>query len=81
LFLSTALALFRLTESLVVCYAVEILWYHLSYSNLKRLDRAKAIFLRRALQILKFAITGIVYLLARAQYFIDDLRIAQSSEH
>ena len=73
--LATAMKLFHTTITPVVTYGLEMIWDKLSISDMERIEKVKARFLKRALGAGKSAPNRYMYLLARETYFIEDLRI------
>lgn len=73
--LDTAMKLFHTTIAPVVTYGVEMIWDKLSISDMERIEKVKARFLKRALGAGKFAPNRYMYLLARETFFIGDLRV------
>lgn len=73
--LDTAMKLFHTTIAPVVTYGLEMIWDKLSISDMERIEKVKARFLKRALGAGKFAPNRYMYLLARETFFIEDLRM------
>jgi hypothetical protein len=72
--LSTALKLFRLKISPIAAYGIDLIWHHLTITQLQLLDRIKPAFLKRVLGVSKYARNRIVYLLCSTSTFIEDLK-------
>lgn len=74
----TGLAVFKFKMS-VACCVTEIIWLHMSYSKLKRLNKVKAVFHRLRHWNIYNIFTRIFYLLAEAQYFIHHEQLSLSN--
>ncbi|KAJ4450581.1 hypothetical protein ANN_02006 [Periplaneta americana] len=56
-------------------YGLEMIRDKFSISDMERIEKVKARFLKRALEAGKFAPNSYMYLLARETFFIEDLRM------
>jgi len=72
--LETAMRLFETVITPIATYGIEIIWDKLSTSDLQRMEKVKARFLKRALAAGKYAPNRMMYMLARETYFLEDLR-------
>lgn len=72
--LSTAMTLFHLKIKPIITYAMEAIWEHLKKRNLEDIEKIKGAFLKRALCLSKYTLSRLVYVLAKEQFFIEDLR-------
>lgn len=73
--LQTAMELFRIKITPIVTYGLENIWPYLSKKLLADLEKVKATFLKKALCVSKFTPSRLVYILAREQFFIEELRL------
>lgn len=71
--IKTALELFKIKIAPIATYALEHIWQHLTYTNIKTLDKIKATYLKKALCVSKFTQNRLVYLLVDSECFIADL--------
>ena len=76
--LETATKLFRLKIAPVASHAIELIWPHLNYKNVKTLDRVKTRYLKKTLGVSKYAPNRLVYKLVGTSNFIDDLMSAHN---
>jgi hypothetical protein len=62
---------FKILPSLT--YGIEIIWNHLTKSNLTDKERVKLTFLKRAMCLSKYTPSRLTYVLARETYAIEDI--------
>lgn len=74
--LGTAMILFKTTISPIVTYGIEEIWEKLTISDLERMEKVKARFLKCALRVGTNTPSRLVYELARETYYIEDLRLS-----
>ena len=76
--LATALKLFTIKVAPIAKYGIQLIWNHITYSNLKRLEGVKTAFLKRMLSVSKYTPNRITYNLADTTFFIEDLMAAHN---
>ena len=72
--LQTAMALFYAKVLPVLSYGIELIWDHLTLTDLKCLETIKARFLKRTLGISKRSPSRLAYELAQETFLMEDLR-------
>jgi hypothetical protein len=72
--IGTVIALFNLKISPVATYGTHLNWQDLTEQNIKKLERMKAMFLKRELCTSKCAPTRLVYTLDGTTFFIKDIK-------
>ena len=72
--LKTALSLFAAKIVPIASYGIEIIWQHLTISDLTALERVKASFLKRTLGVAKSTPSRLVYEMAREPFLIEELK-------
>ena len=70
------LKLFTIKVAPIAIYGIQLIWNHLMYSNLKRLEGVKTPCLKRMLCVSKYTPTRIKYILANTTFFIEDMMAA-----
>lgn len=71
----TAMTLFHTTIAPIVTYGIEIIWQKLTVSDLNKIEKVKASFMKRITGTGKTAPSRLIYELMRETYFIEDIRI------
>ena len=72
--LETAMRIFETVITPIATNGIEIIWDKLSTSDLQRMEKVKARFLKRALVAGKYVPNRMIYMLTRETYFLEDLR-------
>jgi hypothetical protein len=72
--LVTALKLFKLKVSPMASYGIDVIWRHLSSSQLHLLDKVKPTFLKRVLGVSRYSRNRIVYLVCGTPTLVEDLK-------
>jgi hypothetical protein len=70
--MTTAMKLFDLKILPVLTYGIEIIWNHLTKSNLTDIEIVKSTFLKRAMCLSKYTPSRLTYVLARETYAIEE---------
>lgn len=73
--IKTALQLFDLKISPIASYAIEIIWTHLTKSDLANIEKVKTRYLKRVLGLSKYIRSRFVYELIDTDLFVSDLQI------
>ena len=76
--IAIALKLFTIKVAPIATYGIRLIWNHLAYSNLKRLEGVKTAYLKRMLCVSKYTPNRITYILANTAFFIEDLMAAHN---
>ena len=71
--LRTAMALFRVKLQLVISYGLDLIWEHLSASNLQCIEKVKATYLKRVLCLSKYTRSRLVYEMCRELSLLEEL--------
>jgi hypothetical protein len=71
--IGTVIALFNLKISPAATYGTQLNWQNLTEQNIKKLERMKAMLLKRELCTSKYAPSRLVYTLAGTAFFIKDI--------
>ena len=70
--------MFTIKVAPIATYCIQLIWNHLTYSNLKRLEGVKTAYLKRMLCVSKYTPNRITYILADTTFFIEDLMTANN---
>ena len=71
---STAIKLFHAMISPIATYGLENIWIHLTKRQVAELEKVKATYLKKAMCLFKYTPNRMVYILAREQFYIEELR-------
>ena len=74
--LETAMRLFKAVITPIATYGIELVWENLTASDLERLEKVKARFIKRAIGASKYTPSRMAYMLARETLFLEDMRYA-----
>ena len=66
--------LFNIKVIPIIMYGIELFWIHLNKNNLARIERVKALYLKRVMHLSKYTPSRLVYVLARESFCIEDIR-------
>ena len=72
--METAMKLFNIKIIPIITYGIELLWTHLNKNNPTRIERVKALYLKRVMCLSKYTPSRLVYVLARESFCIEDIR-------
>ena len=79
--IATALKLFTIKVASIATYSIQVIWNHLTYSNLKLLEGVKTAYLKRMLSVSKYTPNRITYILANTTFFIEDVMTWLPAKH
>jgi hypothetical protein len=71
---STSMLLFSTTVSLIITYGIHAIWDKLTIGKLNKIEKIKAMFMKRATRVGKTAASRLVYQLMRETCFVEDIR-------
>lgn len=74
--LETAMRLFKAVITPIATYGIDLVWEKLTASDLERLEKVKARFIKRAIGASKYTPSRMAYMLARETLFLEDMRYA-----
>jgi hypothetical protein len=72
---STSMLLFSTTIAPIITYGIHVIWDKLTIGELNKIEKIKAMFMKRAMGVGKTAPSRLVYQLMRETYFVEDIRL------
>lgn len=72
--LDTALKLFDIKVGPIATYGIDLMWNNLTILHLKKIEKVKSLFVKRALCVARTTLTRLAYKLAGCKYFIMEIK-------
>ena len=73
--MEAAIKLFHINVLPIATRGLQLIWEHLNTSCLRKLEKVKAIYLKKASGLSKHALSGTVYELTKEPFLIEELRL------
>lgn len=73
--IQTSISLFHIKISPIMTYGIEIIWDHLTKTDLALIEKVKSIFLKKTLCLSKTTPSRLVYELTREPFYLEELRL------